>query len=350
MGVESPAFYPIKPSPDGSRVIFGGAQSLTAQLADENGLREVQIPGEGFSQWSADGRYVVFVTYDALIGGDSDSARDVYRYDAETDRYTEISVGQGGAGNGNFDARMEPDFAARPLFTHPLRAMSDDGRRVFFGTAEQLVPQDHNEVPDVYEWADGSLGLISDGAGDGGAELLGSSDDGGTVLFKTTTTLLPRDRDGGETDYYVARIGGGFPEAASPEGCVGTCGKAPREGIATATPLSARQLSGGIRLRPLDAATRRRIAASGRLVLLTEVPEPGRLSARASAPVGRRSRTVASAVVEAAEPGPLRLSMQLSKGARRRLAAGHDLRLRLVLRLSSLPTPRRLSFVLESSR
>ena len=58
-------------------------------------------------QATPDGRYVVFTTASQLLDTDTDTARDVYRYDAETGELTRISINLFGvAGNGDFDVAI----------------------------------------------------------------------------------------------------------------------------------------------------------------------------------------------------------------------------------------------------
>jgi hypothetical protein len=357
---------PVRPSLNGSRVFFCSGDEVDRELvvADEHGIRPLPSPpaaepcgallaspGNVGIQWSANGRYALLTTEGSLSAGDTDTTWDVYRYDGVSGDFSDLSLGENGAGNGPFEVRLaEVPNGFGASFYLSSRAMSDSGKEVFFSTVEALLPQDRNAVGDVYEWANGSLSLVSDGVGASTATLLGASPDGSTVFFKTAATLLPRDRDGGASDIYAAVVGGGFPEPAPPSECLSACGPADGGRLSSPTPASAEALRGGIRLRPLDAAARRRIVASGLLTVLAEVPQAGNLSASAKARVGRKLKTIAAASEKVGQPGPVRLSMQLSKEARRRLAAGKDLRVELALKLASLPGRERASFKLEASR
>jgi Tol biopolymer transport system component len=344
-------------SVDGSRAYFkaseetGPGETSAQQLymADASGPHLVSSgTPQQFFQISPDGRYAVFATAAPLLAGDSDESLDVYRYDADSSTLTLVSAGPQG-GNGAFDAKIEPaSFPAAMVADHPYRAMSDDASRIFFTTAERLLPEDRNEVADVYEWANGDLGLISSGGGDQGSSYGTSTPDGGSVLFMTAETLLPGDRDGGDVDFYVARIGGGFPQPPAAASCSDPCGTGSAGRLARPAPASARAPGKGIRLEPIDAAERRRIAASGWIALLAEVPKAGRLAAQARARVGGRERTVAAAAVKVAQPGPVQLRMRLSKAARQSLARGGSLDVRLGVRLSGLASVRRVSFELEA--
>jgi hypothetical protein len=108
-----------------------------------------------------------------------------------------------------------------------IAVASDDGGRIFFNSPANLLFQDTNASPDVYEWeadglgsctrSSGCLGLVSDGRSIGAA-LLDASGSGEDVFFATETSLLPADP--GDLDIYDARVGGGFPEAPPPD-CIG---------------------------------------------------------------------------------------------------------------------------------
>jgi hypothetical protein len=100
--------------------------------------------------------------------------------------------------------------------------MADDGR-TFFTTSDPLVPEDTDEIFDVYEYVDGRPQLISAGTGhsdvySGGffyppqrTGLEGVSHTGVDVYFSTFDTLVPQDHNGNFVKFYDARTGGGFP-------------------------------------------------------------------------------------------------------------------------------------------
>lgn len=365
-----PTTEAVHVSADGSHATFGAVEQIgpgetsAPRLYITDGSGQNLVPGavpSKFLQVSADGRYTVFATPAPVVAGDVDESLDVYRYDSETATVDRISAGSTGE-NGPFAATIEPYLlggsfpAYEPTDANlPYRVMSDDGSRVFFTTAEDLLPEDQNDLPDVYEWTVEGLGLVSSGAGDGEWKHEGvdaetifgtTTPDGRSVLFLTGDTLLPRDRDGGDNDFYVARIGGGFDEPSPPAACSDQCGPSPRGRSDRPLPASAQPAAKSIRVARLDPAARRRIAATGWIELLVEVPKAGRLSAEARARVGRHERTIAAASVKVAEPGPARLRMRLSGGARRVLARGGGLSVRLAVRLSRLDSSRRIGFQL----
>jgi hypothetical protein len=109
------------------------------------------------------------------------------------------------------------------------RALSANGRRVFFDSKDALALADTNNSPDAYQWeaqgegsctrVGGCVSLISDGRTAGGAQFIDASADGSDAFFLTAGSLVKADP--GAQDLYVARIGGGFPEPAEPLACQG---------------------------------------------------------------------------------------------------------------------------------
>jgi hypothetical protein len=96
---------------------------------------------------------------------------------------------------------------------HENHALSDDGSRVFFSTAQQLVPQDVNNKEDVYEYdvPSGTVHLISSGTGADDSWFLDASANGDDAFFTTSQQLVGWDNDQ-QYDLYDARVGGGFPD------------------------------------------------------------------------------------------------------------------------------------------
>jgi len=195
-----------------------------------------------------DGEHLLIHTrlaYDPAADRDADA--DAYRWDEENG-WICISCQLPGAPSGgdvelrevwlpNYATFFPYDFAS----SEPRYQMSEDGRRVFFGTPDALVPEDTNgeagcppvaesseswigPVPactDVYEWHDGRVSLISDGASAHPARLMFSTASGRDVFFYTRERLVGWDKDD-NVDIYDARIGGGFTEpAAQPPECEG---------------------------------------------------------------------------------------------------------------------------------
>ncbi len=359
----------VHPSDDGERVYFlargqlvagkGASGSPNAYVLDGGGLRYVATLAED-DRWPTaqfedqrfpevqltpgDGRRLLLVTEAALRAEDTDSALDVYLYDAATGAAPQLVSKPAHGGGAEQPVRMRsgalhtdlPRFAS----TAP-RMLSADGRRVAFMTDESLLPQDGDDTSDVYEWVDGELGLVSAGGGAHDVVLLGISPDGSSVFVTTPERLVSADDDAGDYDLYVARIGGGFPEPPPARvECEDGCPPAPPGRLTRRDPPTLGSgLDGGragLRLRQPTARERARMVARGQLALKVRVPVAGRVTALARARVGRRTRVVGRARAGAAKAGTVTLRVTLSGAARRRLQAGRDLTVRVLLRHSRL--------------
>jgi hypothetical protein len=94
------------------------------------------------------------------------------------------------------------------------RYLSDEGR-LFFNSADGLVPQDSNKKEDVYEYepnglggcdeATGCIGLLSGGKSSEESAFLDASVSGDNSFFLTATKLVPEDVDSA-FDVYDARV------------------------------------------------------------------------------------------------------------------------------------------------
>jgi len=118
------------------------------------------------------------------------------------------------------------------------RALSENGNRLIFDSADGLFMLDTNKRPDVYEWeafgegdcasAPGCVRLLSDGRSSLGFSFVDASGDGEDAYFLTEASLVKSDP--GSIDIYDARIGGGFPEPEGKQICVGdACPALPSE-------------------------------------------------------------------------------------------------------------------------
>ena len=174
--------------------------SLDVYMREGSGTTLVSTgPGAGafgaydsyFAAASTDGSRVFFTTRGALVGSDNDQSLDLYERSGGTT--TLVSTGPAG-GNGPWGA--------------DLAGISDDGTKVFFHTAEALVASDTDSAQDVYQRAGGTTTLLSVGPNGGNgaqnATYSGSSQDGSKVFFRTAESLLPTDTDGGLDIYERA--------------------------------------------------------------------------------------------------------------------------------------------------
>lgn len=357
-------------SEDGSRIFFyargrlasdGGSSANTNLYLFEDGRLRLVAPLDPDQPLAVtpDGRYALLSTQISLSqtpppgvtveGTDTDSHTDVYRYDAVLNRLTLLSAGPSG-GNGSFDATSRSPLEG-PQFPGAegtggeivLRAMSDDGQRAWFSTGEGLTPDDSNEADDLYEWHSGALSLISDGRAKGEVAFAGASPDGRTVLFRTTRTLLSRDRDGGDRDVYAARIGGGFDESRPSSGCAQQpCQRFPMTaGLADslATAHRRRPARGRLMVGRLASDIVAEIIHSGRTRIEVRVPVPGIVSAKAVS----GKTLLAKGVAGATRTGRTPVVLEWMAQARAMLAVGRTLKLQLRVRESTDRVTRRLT-------
>ena len=138
-----------------------------------------------------DGSHVLIATERQLTTDDTDSQSDVYLRAAGAT--TRVSSGPAG-GNGALPAH--------------LSALSADGTRAVYWTAEQLVPEDTDSMRDVYTYDNGTTVLISTGPVSGpqarDANFAGAALDGSRVFLHTAEALTPDDTDT-QNDVYGRR-------------------------------------------------------------------------------------------------------------------------------------------------
>jgi hypothetical protein len=247
--------------------------TLAALDAEPSGLHSFSPislePAKHTAQVTPDGDQLVFMSTAAVTGIDNTDAvsgkadAQVFRFDATSGQLACISCNPTGARpkGRNIADLGQPFWAAGrlPLIQTQLypvtRAISSDGKRVFFQSFDRLVPSDNNGVQDVYEWeavgapgceeggpgfsatAEGCVSLISSGEDPVGAEILDVDPSGDNVFFNTQASLVPQDP--GLVDIYDARVGGGFlPPAKPAPPCEGEACQPPVEVPGESSPAS----------------------------------------------------------------------------------------------------------------
>ena len=169
----------------------------------------------------------VFQSHARLTAYDNEGRGEIYRYDpaaAAGERLLCVSCDPSGA-SPSADALLEDIRSSVGIPVLQPSAMianlTDSGREVFFQSFDRLVPEDANEVEDVYEWqangadgctrSSGCLALISSGQGEVPSLLYAMSADGHDVFVHTKEKLVGADV-AGSPSIYDARVGGGIPE------------------------------------------------------------------------------------------------------------------------------------------
>ncbi len=194
-----------------------------------------------------DGRRIAFMSERSLTGYDNTDANngkaatEVFHYDAETERLSCASCNPSGARPRGeelqrpYSFRATKRWAAAWLSTaenqlYGVRALSEDGGRLFFNSYDALLPRDTNGAQDVYQWeaqgtggcqrVEGCLDLLSSGESPTDSEFVDASADGENVFISTESSLTPQDQ--GLIDIYAVRANGGFaPPPAPPTPCLG---------------------------------------------------------------------------------------------------------------------------------
>lgn len=244
----------------------GGIETLVAVLvagdSAGNGNNEANTgldsanPDNRFSRLTPDGRRLAFMSRSGALaeevaGYDNSDAvtgepdAEVYLYDAGADELVCASCKPSGArpaGRAVGGIPTAARIAGWQWSNVATRNLTDDGSRLFFESFDRLVPADHNEALDVYEWEEagagppqgrcsvsspsfssrvgGCLSLVSTGQGNEPSSFVDASADGLDVFISTRSSIDPRDP--GLVDVYDAREEGGYPpppEGRSP--CVG---------------------------------------------------------------------------------------------------------------------------------
>ncbi len=221
-------------SADGARLYYlsagglflhqGGGAIKVAAGADASN----HPPATGTARVTVDGSRLAFLSSASLTGYPNGAHSEVYLYNALAKKLICASCHPKGT-PAKGPASIPGALAAGdgPALGKP-RALSADGRRLFFDSADSLVSFDTDKAPDVYEWqangaggctkAVGCIGLVSSGRASS-ATFLDASADGADAFFLTGASLVPADT--GALDVYSARSGGGFPAAPPQIPCLG---------------------------------------------------------------------------------------------------------------------------------
>lgn len=188
-------------------------------------------PTAGTSRVSADGSHLAFLSGQELTAYDNGGHTEAYLYGppaaggAPELRCASCNpTGERAEGEASIPGALVNGSTSSYL----PRALSADGQRLFFESSDDLLVQDTNEQPDVYQWeaqgegdctrSSGCIGLISSGRSHEGATFIDASADGSDVFFATDGSLVGEDPTA--VDLYDARVAGGFPEAPKPIACV----------------------------------------------------------------------------------------------------------------------------------
>lgn len=311
------------------------------------------------AQLTADGATIVWATSAPIDGiGGTATGNDVgqlWRATAGGDLDCVTCAADGGA--------AEFVEFGEPLMTLQLgrRAISADGRSVWFQTETALEADDRNSFEDVYRWRDGERALISSGDERFGARLAGVSD-AGDAFFKTYAQLMPWIDDD-HLKVYAARHGDDLPaprdprEGCADDGCQGDPGPRqpdpsnPSESFAgpgdADDPAPRFPANPSMTVARLSRAAQRRLAAGRAVTVAVRANSAGRVTATTTFKHGRRWTRSGGAARTVKRAGTVRLTVRLSRAARAQLSRRGSLRVRVDVVHGQVAKPRRLAFVLK---
>jgi hypothetical protein len=202
----------------------GVATTPVAAVADPSNLPAAT----GTARVSADGTRLAFVSSASLTGYPNAGKAEVYLYEVPANRLRCVSCNPKGTPPLGPSTIPPARAAAEGPVAYKPRALSADGSRLFFDSADALVAQDTDSLADVYEWEapgagscsqpGGCLGLISSGRSNADS-FLDASADGRDAFFLTAASLDAADLGG--LDVYDARAAGGFPDPGATVICEG---------------------------------------------------------------------------------------------------------------------------------
>ncbi len=255
-GWEAPRFIATLAGSNATRFSLGSGRDgdETDWVGYETSLSSDFGPGRHTARVSGGGGLLVFESELSLTGfdnvpveaglcGEHDRCREVYMYNAESGKLVCVSCDPSGArpvGPAELSIGAPenafPSFALAYPYYLP-RNLSEGGGRLFFQSADGLVPRDSNGLVDVYEWelpgvgsctsgspsfSEGSGGCVfpvSDVAGGSEARFMDASGSGDDVFIATADQLVSSDADS-RVDVYDVRVGGGFPVSGGVPVCV----------------------------------------------------------------------------------------------------------------------------------
>jgi Tol biopolymer transport system component len=197
-------------SPDGNRIAYASASGLTNLYLVDRAAGSLKLLGavhsvtHGVPRFSADSRYLAYVTSSANVSSDTNGLNDVYLYDCLTASNTLVSQPYDLAASANGDSDS-PDI-------------SPDGRFVAYrSAASNLVFGDFNGVPDVFLWdrLTGATMLLSvsqssDSSANNRSLTPVFSSDGTAVFFESwASDLVPSDFNGWSDIFAVSLLSSG---------------------------------------------------------------------------------------------------------------------------------------------
>jgi hypothetical protein len=184
------------------------------------------------------------------------------------------------------------------------RALSDDGSRLFFQSADQIVPAAQSGRSNVFAYEGGAVHLLT--PGDGAAAVLAGAGASGDDVFIATFQELSPQGQGPVFAIYDARVDAEVPVVATTPGCQGEgCRGAP-----PASPGFPGAGTAGFEAPGRISAPALKVVKGSKVALRVIVPGAGQLSV-----VGRGLRALKTQPTKA---GATTITLALKPGAERK--------------------------------
>jgi DNA-binding beta-propeller fold protein YncE len=317
-----------------SEIINGGNSPFTGRVS-ANGLFIAFTTSDSLTGYDTAGTCTVTSGLEIFPPsyGPGGNCSEIYLYDAASHQLSCASCNPAGDppyGNASLATEQqdgEVDFASTYPEAYDPNSVSDSGQ-VFFDTPDALLPADTNGKQDVYEYAAGRLHLLSGGTSADNSWFVNATSSGSDVFFVTSQQLLPQDGDS-SPDLYDARVGGGFPPPpAPPTPCVGDACR-PGAGAPPPPPLAASVTFFG----PGNASATATAPAAAKVRILSRVVHGSTFSLRVEVP-GRGRITITGNGIRrisrfVGKAGTYKVKVTLTPKNRKLLARKRKLKLEL---------------------
>ena len=233
-------------------------------------------PGEGYGQTyvTPDGTHLAFTSTASLTGYDNRSRK----HNTPEPMAFEYTYGGGiVCGSCRPDGSSPNGPALFPVGAGYLarvgnRVLSDDGSRMFFQSADRILPQASNQKMNVYEYTKGETHLLTPGDTEAPVYMLDASASGDDVYITANEELNP-EAEGTNTSIYDVRVNADLVPPNTPTPCTGeNC-----RGSKTTAPASLAPASSGFEAPASIVAPKSMRGKKTKVQLRVYVPADGQL-------------------------------------------------------------------------
>jgi hypothetical protein len=212
---------------------------------------------------------------------------------------------------------------------------------VFFNSPDSLVATDSNGEVDAYMWEDGEVSLLSTGQSSRESRFFNASASGDDAFILTGEALVPQDTDD-LVDLYDVRVGGGFP-APEPkpdcagEDCQGSSSGAPGDNLPGSSDWHGNGNLGEpgrltLSVRRPSRAQVAKLASGRRIGVRVRVTRAAKIRLVVRGKIGKVRSVIARGSKTARRRGTVIVGLRLTPRARRHLRQDRGMRVSLSVR------------------